>query len=258
MGDSTGSSIRRGDGPIASRSATFSSASLDGPPDERARLLRRTGLDDRDVREGGEQRDVADALVRLPGAGGDEPGVVEGVQDLRTLARLVVDLLVRARGEEGCEGVDHGQQSVACHAGRGRDHVLLGDPALDEPVRIRQLERAGAAVRGQVGIEDDEIGMLGPELEQRLAVGVDDVLRRSRRLGFARARAGLGLALETGDGAPRSRPARAWAGRCRARRNARPRAPRVRQPRARTIRRPVRPHASGTCRRLLQARQGAP
>ena len=47
-----------------------------------------------------EQRDVAQALVRLARAGRDQAGVVQRVDDLRALARLVVDLLVRARGEE--------------------------------------------------------------------------------------------------------------------------------------------------------------
>ena len=88
---------------------------------------------------------------------------------------------------------------MACHARRGGDHVLLGDPALEEAIRVGELERPGAAVGRQVGVEHDEVGTLGPQLEQRLAVGLDDVLRRSRRLRLrAGAGAGLGLSFEAG------------------------------------------------------------
>ena len=103
---------------------------------------------------------------------------MERVDHLRALARLVVDLLVRARREEGREGVDDGQQPVARHSRSGGHHVLLGDPALDEAVRVGDLERTRAAVRGKVGVEHDEVTALRPELEQRLAVRLDNVLRR--------------------------------------------------------------------------------
>ena len=81
------------------------------------RLLRASGLDDRHVGERGEQRDVANRLVRLPGPGRDESRVVERVDDLRPLARLVVDLLVRAGREEARERVDDGQRA---RGGRAR------------------------------------------------------------------------------------------------------------------------------------------
>ena len=75
-----------------------------------------------------------------------------------------------------------------------RDHVLLGDAALDEALGVRELERADAAVRGEVGVEDDEIVALTPELEQHLAVGLDHVLVGDLRAGPGPA---LGLTLET-------------------------------------------------------------
>ena len=89
---------------------------------------------------------------------------------------------------------------MAGHAGGHRDHVLLGDPVLDEPVRLRELERAHAAVGGQVGVEHDEARLARRELEQRLAVRGGDVLGRfaprdtGARCGGAGA--ALGLALE--------------------------------------------------------------
>ncbi len=119
---------------------------------------------------------------------------MEGVDHLRPLARLVVDLLVRAGGEEGGERVHDRQQAVAREAGRGRDHVLLGDPALDEAIRVRQLERTHAAVGGEVGVEDDQVLTLGSEADEFVAVRVDDVL--VRHAGRARAGSRLGLALE--------------------------------------------------------------
>ena len=103
---------------------------------------------------------------------------MERVDDLRALARLVVDLLVRAGGEEQRERVDDRQQPVAGHSGRGGDHVLLRDPALEERVGVRELERARAAVGGEVGVEDDEVVALCPQLEQRPPVSVHHVLVR--------------------------------------------------------------------------------
>ena len=80
----------------------------------------------------------------------------------------------------------------------GRDHVLLGDPALDEPVRIRELERAHSAVGGEVGIEDDEVVAFGSEPYELVTVGVHDVLVRDGRA--ARTGARLRLALERSRG----------------------------------------------------------
>ena len=110
--------------------------------------------------------------MRLSRPRRDETRVVQRVDDLRALARLVVDLLVRPGGEEGRERVHDGQQAVARDPGGGRDHVLLGDPALDEPIRVRELEGADAAVGGEVGVEDDEALVRRGELDERVAVRV--------------------------------------------------------------------------------------
>ena len=88
---------------------------------------------------------------------------------------------------------------MAGHArGRG-DHVLLRDPALEEPLRVGELEGADAAVGGEVGVEDDEVVALCGELEQRLAVRLDDVLPSAGHSRPARAGARLRLALEAAD-----------------------------------------------------------
>ena len=78
--------------------------------------------------------------MRHAGARRDEPRVVHPVDHLRALARVVVDLLVRARGEEARERVDDGHETVAGDPSGDRDHVLLGDPTLQEALRIRLLE----------------------------------------------------------------------------------------------------------------------
>ena len=88
---------------------------------------------------------------------------------------------------------------MARHSRRGGHHVLLGDPALDEAVRVGDLERTRAAVRGKVRVEDDQVTALRPELEQRLAVRLDNVFRRfASGCGRPHPRAGarFGLALE--------------------------------------------------------------
>src|SRR5437763_8680278 len=59
---------------------------------------------------------------------------------------------------------------------------------------MSELERTDAAVRREVGIEYDELGMFLGELKERLAVGRGDVLVRDRR---SHRCAGLGFALET-------------------------------------------------------------
>ena len=51
---------------------------------------------------------------------------------------------------------------MAREPGGRRDHVLLGDAALDEALGVRELEGAHAAVGGEVGVEDDEARSLAP------------------------------------------------------------------------------------------------
>ena len=119
-GSRRASSMRRGDGPMASRMATLPSASSTAHVDNRLRLLGVRRLHDRHARQRGEQRDVAQALMRHAWAGGDQPRVVERVDHLRALARVVVDLLVRAGGEEARERVDDGNEGRGARARRPR------------------------------------------------------------------------------------------------------------------------------------------
>ena len=79
--------------------------------------------------------------------------------------------------------------------GGGRDHVLLRDPALDEPIGKGQLERAHAAVGGEIGIEHDELLVPLAQRDERLAVRLDHVLVGDCRPAPG-TRAALGLAFE--------------------------------------------------------------
>ena len=108
--------------------------------------------------------------MRLAGTRRNQPRVVQRIDDLALLARLVVDLLVRTRRQERGERVHDGQQALPCHAGRGRDHVLLRDPRLVESLRVRELERADATIGGKVGVEHDDFGMTLGQLEQCFAI----------------------------------------------------------------------------------------
>ena len=167
---------------------------LHGPAQQRSRLLCVRRLDDRDVRQSTEQRDVAHALVRLARAGGDQARVVKRIHDLRPFAGLVVDLLVGARGEKARERVHNGQKPLTCKACGHRDHVLLRDPDLDESRRLLELDTADTAVRREIRIEHDELRMLSDQPQQLFAVGRGNVLIRDRRA--AHSGAGLRLALE--------------------------------------------------------------
>ena len=95
--------------------------------------------------------------MRLTRPGRNQAGVVECVDDLRPLARLVVDLLVRARGEKAGEGVHHREQTLAGEPCGHRHQVLLGDPDLDEARRLLELDCANATVRGEIGVQHDHL-----------------------------------------------------------------------------------------------------
>jgi hypothetical protein len=58
-----------------------------------------------------------------------------------------------------------------------RNHVLLGNPALEEPIREGIPERKQSTVQEEVGVEYYEFGMLLPLLQERLGIGTDEALR---------------------------------------------------------------------------------
>jgi hypothetical protein len=66
-------------------------------------------------------------------------------------------------------------------------------PHSRKPLRVCELEGTHATVGREIGVEDHEMLVLGPEPDELVAVGVDDVLGGH---GGPRARARLRLALE--------------------------------------------------------------
>src|SRR5439155_14311227 len=86
------------------------------------------------------------------------------------------------------------QESLPRNARRHGDHVLLGDPDLDEARRLLELDAADATVRREIRIQDDELRMLLDQLQELLTVRRRDVLIRNRRAAHPGAR--LRLAFE--------------------------------------------------------------
>ena len=71
-------------------------------------------------------------------------------------------------GEEHRERREPGDEAHQGEADRGADHVLLRDPHLDEPVRIRPCEHVGAGGGGEVGVEDQQVRLLRGQLDERV------------------------------------------------------------------------------------------
>ena len=226
--------------PSASSTAQRTSAS---------RLLGVRRLHDRHVRKRREQRDVAKTLVRLPRAGRDQTRVVERVDDLRALARLVVDLLVRPRREEGRERVDDREEARAaparrrsrpCPARRSRTRRTDRDrPARTRArgSRRRGRRRARRAARARSPSSTSASPYASTTYSSVTPVGSARPRRSPARL------RGCARLLD------RARAARTSAARGRARRTPPRSARRAPRARARTARRPERPRASGRCRR---------
>ena len=160
---------------------------LDRPAHERARLRRRCTAARSSCPGARPSSETSRRLwCDLPGPGRDQPGVVERVDDLRPLARLVVDLLVRARGEEAGERVDDRQRGRAapcpppsrpCPARRCRTR-RSGRGRRARTPRTRQSEARSAS-------STTSSGRVAAELDERLAVGRR---RRTRRVTLRRRR----------------------------------------------------------------------
>ena len=113
--------------------------------------------------------------MRLPGPGGDQARVVERVDHLRALARLVVDLLVRAQARKDAKELTR----VGSRAARGR---LRSRPCPAPRFRTR---RSGPGTRARTRARGSPrrgrrrgraCARSSPELDEGLPVGVHDVL----------------------------------------------------------------------------------
>ena len=136
-------------------------------------------------------------LVRVPRPAGDDAGEKARVDHLRALAGVVVDLLVRARRQKAGERVDRGQHASERKRPGLADHVLLGDPALDEAPGKRSRKGMRPHVEVEVGVERDEPRLAPGGVGERLAVGRDELLRARRSGALGDVGLGdLGLAAE--------------------------------------------------------------
>ena len=56
----------------------------------------------------------------------------------------------------------NGCQPTHLHPDRGRDHLLLGDVHLEEPLRMRLREDLGVGRVRDLAVEDDDVGRAPP------------------------------------------------------------------------------------------------
>ena len=96
----------------------------------------------------------------------DDPGLLTGI---------VIDLFVGASGQEGGESVHHGQQSLERQAAGHGDHVLLGNPVLNEAFWVLGFKGAQTAIGRQVGIQHNQVLSLRRNVHQSLPEGVGHV-----------------------------------------------------------------------------------
>ena len=117
----------------------------------------------------------AEAAVRHPGALGAEDDVEAAVGDVG------LDLLGRAPTDERTGRADEGDEPGIGEPGADADHVLLGDPDVDEPVRKLLGEAAEVARADRVVADGHDPGVLASEGAQLVGEGVAAVERLGAR-----------------------------------------------------------------------------
>ena len=114
--------------------------------------------------------------MRVSWSPGNEPRKRARVDDFRALGGVVVDLFVRSRREEAGKGMHRREKAGEGHRTGLRDHVLLGDAALEKTLREALAEFDQAGVLAQVGVERHQAGLALGLLHQLVTVGVDEPL----------------------------------------------------------------------------------
>src|SRR3954469_12395180 len=72
------------------------------------------------------------------------------------------------------------QRATMRHAARHRHHVLFGDTALDESLRVCRRKLEQAAVLDQIRVERDQLRTPRGLIDERFAIGGDEVIRVAR------------------------------------------------------------------------------
>ncbi len=119
--------------------------------------------------------------MRVTGAARNRAGQCRRVDDLPSLGRVVIDVLVGACREKARERMHNRKQSLQRHAASRGHHMLLGDAALDESIRQFRLESFDAAVRQKIGVHHDDLGPGARDLQQLITVGDHKALGPGRR-----------------------------------------------------------------------------
>ena len=131
---------------------------------------------------GAQRRHVLQAHLGRAVRADRDAGVRADEADARPADRRHPDEVVGA-GEEGGERGRERDPAAHLHAdGRG-EHLLLGDIALEEPLRVRLRERRGAGGVAHLAVEDDDVGPGVAEGGQGLAEGGPRRLHGPRLVG---------------------------------------------------------------------------
>ena len=127
------------------------------------------GSDDGQAGQRAHDRDVLGRVMRRAVEAEREPGVVaDQAHGQPGKGDVGADLLAAQQRQEGRERRDVGQLAGRGDPGRRRDHVLLGDPELEEPLRVPLLEAEEAVRVLEVGGAGDDRVSLVAEVGQRV------------------------------------------------------------------------------------------
>ena len=140
------------------------------------------GGDDDHAGHGPGDGDVVHDLVRLAGLAREQAAVARGDLDVGTgLGDEHADLVQRPVERKGHEGADERHQADLGHARGHAEHVLLGDAHLVEALGIGILEELGLRGAAQVAVEDDDAGVVGGQLGDRLTEDEAELLAHGQR-----------------------------------------------------------------------------
>ena len=144
------------------------------------RLVGRDDHDEAGQRAG--EGDVLDAHLRCAVFADRDAGVAADDLDVQVrIGDRHPQLVVGVAGDERGEAGDQARLARAGQAAGDADEVALGDADVEEPVGVLLAEPLGPGRVAHVGVDDDEVGMVGPEGFEGPAEGV---ARRLAQLSF--------------------------------------------------------------------------
>ncbi len=142
-----------------------------GHVEDRQHLGGVAGLQHRHVGDGAHDGDVVDGLVGHPARGGDAGQEPDQTHGQVGVGDRHLQLVQRPAVQEDREGVQPRLEALAGQAGREPEHVLLGHPHGEEPVRVGVSPRPHLAGVGEVGRQHDEARLVRGEVDEVAHVG---------------------------------------------------------------------------------------